>query len=261
LHIKDRRRMKVLILGGSSEATQLGRRLAGDPRFQAVISLAGRTLHPAPQPLPTRIGGFGGVTGLAQYLIAEKFDALIDATHPFAVRISRNAVEACDGAGVPMLALQRPEWRPVAGDHWITVADMPAAARALGERPRHVLLTIGQKDLAPFAAAPQHRYLVRSVDPPPPHILPASTEVIAMRGPFLESDERKLLAERGIEILVTKNAGGSATAAKLSATRALGLPVVMIARPAPPQAKTVASVAEALDWLLQRHSARSERGA
>ena len=241
--------MNLLILGGTTEASSLGRSLAGDPRFRATISLAGRTLRPAPQPLTCRVGGFGGAVGLAGYLAEHRIDALIDATHPFAARMSRNAVAAAASTGTPLLAIRRPEWQPVAGDRWQIARDIPAAATALGRAPRRVLLTIGRNDLAPFAAAPWHTYVIRSVDPPPAGLAPPGAEVIAARGPFAEADERALLVDRRIEVLVTKNSGGDATAAKLAAARALALPVVMVARPAPPPAEMVASVAEALDWL------------
>jgi precorrin-6A/cobalt-precorrin-6A reductase len=246
--------MRVLILGGTSEASELARALAGDRRFAAVLSLAGRTRSPLPPPIPSRIGGFGGVEGLAAYLRAERTDALVDATHPFAVQMSRNAVAAGELARVPVLALCRPAWQPVQGDRWTVVADMPAAARALGRSLRRVFLTIGQKDLAAFAAAPWHQYVVRSVDPPDPAALPGA-EVIAARGPFEEGAERRLLEAHRIDVLVSKNSGGTATAAKLAAVRALRLPVVMVARPAAPPVETVADAAAALAWLARLHGA------
>jgi len=252
--------MKLLILGGTSEAMELGRALADDPRFAAMVSLAGRTRNPAPQPLPCRIGGFGGAQGLAQFLAAERIDALIDATHPFATQISRHAATACEFVGILLLSVQRPEWQPAAGDRWIPAADMNEAAKALGRTKRRVLLTVGQKDLAPFAAAPWHRYVIRSVDPPPPETLPPNAEIIAARGPFREEDERRLLVEREIEILVTKNSGGSATAAKLHAARALRVPVVMVARPPAIMGDRVATVEAVLAWLALRHEAFSLRG-
>ena len=253
--------MRVLILGGTTEATQLGNALAGDARFDAVLSLAGRTLRPAPQRLPTRTGGFGGPAGLARWLRAHRVDAVLDATHPFAAQISRNAEAACAETGVALCVVRRPEWQPVAGDSWIVVRDIQEAAAALGPAPRRVLLTIGRKDLASFKAAPQHRYVIRSVDAPPADALPSVSEVITARGPFLEPDERRLLLEHRIEVLVTKNSGGNATQAKLHAARALGLPVVMVARPPAGSATTVADVDAALHWLVDRHVAPSARGA
>ena len=245
--------MRLLILGGTTEATAIGRALADDPRVRAEISLAGRTQNPSPQPLPTRTGGFGGADGLARYLSEHRIDALIDATHPFAARMTQNAVAAARISGVPLLVVLRPAWQPVAGDRWHRVSSMAAAAEALGPVPRRVLLTVGQKDLAPFTNAP-HRFVLRSVDPPPPEVLPRSVEVIAARGPFKEADERALLIDKRIEVIVTKNSGGTATEGKLAGARALGLPVVMVERPPVPPVETVGSVAEVLAWLDRRHA-------
>ena len=202
-----------------------------------------------------RSGGFGGVDGLVRYLIAYRIDALIDATHPFAAQMTRNATAAARQTATPALAIQRPAWQKQPDDHWIEVADLQAAARALGPVARRVLLTIGQKDISPFAAAPWHDYVLRSVDAPPPERLPPRAEVITARGPFTLADELALLRERRLEVLVTKNSGGDATAPKLTATRMLRLPVVMVARPAPPALETVATVPEALAWLARRHGA------
>lgn len=249
--------LKLLILGGTSEASALARLVAGDPRFEASLSLAGVTRAPAAQPIPVRIGGFGGAAGLADHLKDEGVDVLVDATHPFADRISANAAEAAGMAGVPLLALRRPAWAPQDGDRWTIVADMPSAAAALGETPRRVLLTVGRTELAPFRAAPQHAYVVRSVDPPAPEVLPPRAEVIAARGPFAEADERALLAAHGIEAVVAKNSGGEATRAKLDAARALGIAVVMVERPPMPEAESVGTAEAALEWLARRHDAVS----
>lgn len=252
--------LRVLILGGTTEASALARALAGDARFDATLSYAGRTRAPVLPPIAWRIGGFGGGAGLAAYLRAERIGALIDATHPFAARMSVNACEAAMLAGVPLLRINRPEWQPVAGDRWTGVADMPAAVRALGEAPLHVLLTIGQQDLAPFVAAPWHHYVIRSVDAPAPEALPPRAVVLTARGPFAEADERELMANHKIDVLVTKNSGGSATAAKLAAARTLGLEVVMIVRPPVPEAAEVPDAGAALDWL-KHHAASTPRGA
>jgi precorrin-6A/cobalt-precorrin-6A reductase len=258
IEVQVRGSMKLLILGGTGEAAALGSALAKDSQFTATMSLAGRTSHPAPQSLPLRIGGFGGAEGLARYLTAERIDALVDATHPFAAQISCNAWAAARATGTRLLILHRPEWRPTTGDRWIPVPTMTDAARALGATPRRVFLTIGRQDLAPFRAAPWHHYVVRSVDPPPPYIAPPNCYVIMARGPFDEPGERRLLLEHRIQILVTKNSGGSATVAKLHAARALGLPVVMVARPPPPPGNTVVSVPAVLEWL---HAELPPRGA
>ncbi|HET9068235.1 MAG TPA: cobalt-precorrin-6A reductase [Amaricoccus sp.] len=234
---------RILILGGTGEARALAARLA--PRHAVTLSLAGRTRAPAPQPVPTRTGGFGGPEGLARYLEAEGIDTLIDATHPFARQISLNAREAAALTGTRLLALSRPPWTPVPGDRWTPVPDMPAAARALGPAPARVFLAIGRQEAAAFRAAPQHRYALRCIDPPPPDALPGA-EIITARGPFTEADERALLATHRIEILVAKNSGGAASYPKLAAARALALPVILIDRPATPGAATT------VDELLAR---------
>lgn len=246
--------MRLLILGGTTEATALGRALAQDARVQATISLAGRTRNPLPQPLPSRSGGFGGVEGLLRHLQENRIEALIDATHPFAARMTASAVQAARRSGVPLLVLLRPAWQPAEGDRWTMVPDMAAAASALGSAPRRVFLTVGQLELSAFAACPQHVFLIRSVDPPAAAALPPRVQVIAARGPFAEADELRLLREHRIDVIVTKNSGGSATFAKLAAARALKLPVVMVERPAMPPVPTVATVEEAQAWLERRHA-------
>jgi len=245
-------RLKLLILGGTTEASAVAKALAGDNRVAPILSLAGRTKAPAAPPVPYRVGGFGGPDGLAAYLEAEDIDLLIDATHPFADRIKRNAVAAAAKARVPLLAIRRPQWTPQPGDRWSVVPDMEAAVGALGETPKRVFLTIGQKELAPFRAAPQHHYVIRSVDPPDVSSRPLNAEIITARGPFDEEDERTLLGRHEIEAIVTKNSGGSATQAKLAAARALGIPVVMVARPEHPDAERVETAEAALAWLEER---------
>src|SRR5579863_9285322 len=142
---------RVLVLGGTTEARLLAERLAGRPDLNTTLSLAGRTASPARQPVPVRSGGFGGATGLAGYLVAERIDALIDATHPYASVISANAVEAARQAKVPCVALRRPPWIAVAGDRWIEVSDAAAALRTLGQTPRRVFVTLGRQELTPFS--------------------------------------------------------------------------------------------------------------
>jgi precorrin-6A/cobalt-precorrin-6A reductase len=249
--------LKLLILGGTTESSALARALEHDARFAAVLSLAGATKNPATPPIPFRVGGFGGVKGLADYLAANRIDLLIDATHPFADKMKRNAAEAARIAGVPILAIRRPAWTPEPGDDWTAVPDMEAAATALGERRKRVLLTIGQKELAPFKAHPQHAYVVRTVDAPDPDSLPSDADVITARGPFAEAGERRLLSDRGIEAIVTKNSGGTATQAKLAAARALNIPVIMVARPAVPEVEAVETAEAALDWLERFHETGS----
>lgn len=247
--------MNLLILGGPTEATALARALAGDARFSATLSLAGVTRRPAAQPIPIRVGGFGGVAGLAHYLRQTRIGALVDATHPYATQMTANAIATTRQTRTPLLVVLRPAWQPTAGDRWTMVDSMDRAAAMLGAVPRRVLLTIGRKDLAPFRAAPWHHYVLRSVDPPPAEALPPRVTVIAARGPFALADEERLLRDERIDVVVTKNSGGSATAGKLTAARNLGLPVVMLARPALPQTDTVGSVGEVLAWLEQHHAA------
>ncbi len=224
-------RRRALVLGGTSEARALAARIAADG-LDGVVSLAGRTSAPLAHDLPTRVGGFGGVEGLARYLAQERISHVIDATHPFAARISANASAACAALQIPLLALSRAPWRPAQGDRWIEVADNAAAARALGEAPRRVFLTIGRQGVADFRAAPQHDYLLRVIETPRVEDLPPRCEVIFGRGPFAVDDEIALMRERRIDILVTKNSGGALTYAKIEAARRLALDVVMIAPPA-----------------------------
>ena len=247
--------MNLLILGGTTEATAIANALAGDARFAATLSFAGRTQRPLAQAIPTRTGGFGGVAGLAAYLRQHRIDALIDATHPFAAQMTAHAVEAARRTATPLLVVLRPAWTPEPGDLWTEVASMADAAAALGPVSRRVLLTAGLKDLTPFAATPWHDYIVRSIEQPPPGLLPPSALFVAARGPFEIAGERRLLIEHRIEVIVTKNSGGGATEAKLQAARELRLPVVMLARPPVPQAEIVLAAGAALAWLEARHAA------
>jgi precorrin-6A/cobalt-precorrin-6A reductase len=241
--------MRLLILGGTMEARQLAGRLVTRAGLNVTLSLAGRTAEPAAQPAPLRTGGFGGAEGLADYLRDEKIDALIDATHPYAATISANAAAAASRTGVPFIALRRPGWAPVPGDHWIGVNHMADAVQALGPTSRRVFLALGRKEIAPFEAAPQHHYLIRSVDPVEPPLDVPDAVYITARGPFAEDDERTLLAEHGIDIVVAKNSGGEATYGKIAAARALSLPVIMLRRPALPEVTAVETVDDAVDWV------------
>lgn len=245
-------RLTILLLGGTAEASALAQRIAEDGRFAGTLSLAGVTRSPKASRLQTRTGGFGGADGLAAWLRQHDVDALIDATHPFAATMSANATAAAAAASVPAIALLRPAWQEQPGDCWVRVPDMASAAAALGTAPRSVFLTVGRKDLAPFRRAPQHSYVVRSVDPPPPDLLPEGAIFIAARGPFALADEERLVREYRIETIVTKNSGGTATAAKLAAARRAGLPVVMIDRP-PATGPAVPTVDEAWEWLVALH--------
>lgn len=216
--------------------------------MDAVFSYAGRTEAPVAQPLPTRVGGFGGIVGLQTWLQAEGISHVVDATHPFAAQMSGNAVAACGAVGIPLLALERPAWVAQAGDQWLHVPDIAAAVAALPKEPARVFLAIGRQNLAAFAVRPQHHYLLRLVDAVPDLPLPQA-EVVLARGPFTVDGDRALMQAHGISHVVAKNAGGSGAEAKLAAARALGIPVILVDRPAIPARATVATVAEAMRWV------------
>lgn len=223
--------------------------------MDAVFSYAGRTAQPVTQPLPTRVGGFGGVAGLVAYLKAEGISQVVDATHPFAAQMSCNAINACKLAGVPLLGLERAPWQAEPGDDWVHVPDISQAVEALPEAPARVFLAIGKQMIDAFTLKPQHHYLLRLVDPPGELALPDVTAVVA-RGPFDSKADLALLRDHRISQIVAKNAGGSGAKAKIMAARALGLRVIMIDRPQLPPRQVVALVPEVMAWL--DHSA--ERG-
>ncbi|MBV9793412.1 MAG: cobalt-precorrin-6A reductase [Actinobacteria bacterium] len=248
---------RVLLLGGTGEARQLAARLAATPGVEVITSLAGRTRDPARLEGATRTGGFGGRGQLAAWLTAERIDAVIDATHPFAAAISAAAVTASGQAGVPLLQLRRPGWTAGPGDDWRRIPTLAAAATGLpGER---VLLTVGRTGLEVFAADQRRWFLIRSVQAPDGP-LPARARLLTARGPFTVPGELALLHEHEIDVLVTKDSGGELTAAKLTAARQLGVPVVMVDRPPVPAAPAVATVAEALAWLSHGCPAPAARG-
>ncbi len=224
-------------------------RALADAGISAVYSYAGRTDKPTAQPLPTRIGGFGGVTGLIAYLRAEQITHVIDATHPFAAQMTTNAVNACLTMGLPLIGLERPPWAVAdPQDRWTHVPDIPATVAALPDAPARVFLAIGRQTLDPFAAKPQHHYLLRFVDPCPDLPLQNAVAIIA-RGPFTVEADLALLQSYQITHLVAKNAGGHGARAKLEAARMLGVPVIMIDRPAVPQRPVVDAVDQVMRWL------------
>jgi precorrin-6A/cobalt-precorrin-6A reductase len=233
--------LRALVLGGTSEARKLAVHIAKAPHIDAVMSFAGRTSAPLDTGLPTRVGGFGGVDGLMRYLTEAKIERVIDATHPFASQISANARSACAALGVPLAVFGRQAWRAQAGDRWIEVANMEAAATALEGDPRRVFLTIGRLGVAAFRGQPQHEYLIRTIEPPQAEELPPRRSVIMARGPFEREHEIALMREYRIDILVTKNSGGLLTYAKIEAARELGLEVIIVA---PPVLSDVARLAD-----------------
>ena len=234
--------------------------MAGRAGLDVTLSLAGRTVAPARQPVPVRSGGFGGAAGLADYLAREHVDVLIDATHPYAGGISANAWAAAQMSSVRFVAVHRPPWIAVAGDRWTEVENVRGAVRALGATPRRVLVALGRNEIAPLVEAPQHFYSIRSVDPvDPPLRLPHATYVTG-RGPFVEADEIALMRTDRIEVVIAKNSGGGATYGKIAAARALGIEVIMLRRPPVPDAPSVATVDEAIAWLDHALTSAAARG-
>ena len=243
---------KVLILGGTAEAVALAHSLANDKHLEVVSSLAGLTSEPQVPPGQVRRGGFGGGAGLRAYLEAENVACLVDATHPFASTISANAAEACKAVGVPRLVLGRSPWRKKRGDDWTVVADSDAAAAALVDRGRRVFLSSGRKGIEAFGALVQKWFLVRLIEPPEGRLPLPRYQLIVRRGPFDVEAETTLLRRHRIDVLVSKNSGGEATYPKIEAARALGLPVVMIDRPAPPPGKRLVDLKKAADWVRKQ---------
>jgi precorrin-6A/cobalt-precorrin-6A reductase len=241
--------VRVLILGGTGEARALAGLVADLPNVDPVLSLAGRTRDPHAQPIATRVGGFGGIDGLCAYLRAERIERVIDATHPFAAQMPRHAAAACARLGIPLLIVARAPWQKQPGDDWTEVADLDTATCALGDAPRRVFLTIGRLGLAAFVRAPQHFYLIRTIDPPEEMGALPHHELILGRGPFAVEDEERLMREAAIDILVTKNSGGAATYAKVIAARHLEIPAIVITPPSPPEVPVVHDIEEALRFL------------
>jgi precorrin-6A/cobalt-precorrin-6A reductase len=253
--------MTVLILGGTSEAAALDQHLADRaPEIRAVISLAGHTADPRPLNLPVRTGGFGGIAGLRRYLNEENIVAVVDATHPFAAVMPFHAEAACKAESVPLLAIRRKPWAPRTGDRWHSVLSIADAVAALGDEPKRVFLTIGRLELPAFADAPRHHYLVRVIEPIGDRLPLHDVKVVQQRGPFDADDETDLMRREGVEILVSKNSGGDATAGKLVAARRLGLPVIMVERPVKPGVETVEHIDQVLPWLVAQGLFVTERG-
>lgn len=241
---------RLLILGGTGEATKLAAKAAQIDEIEVISSLAGRTEKPSTPSGTVRIGGFGGELGLIEYLHEQKIDLLIDATHPFAAQISWNAAAATAKCRLPHLILVRPAWQQVVGDNWIEVTKLEAAAKMLTRQ--RVFLTIGRQELAVFAHLESCWFLMRMIDPPTADTLVPKGKLLLEKGPFSLEHERQLLKEYQIEVIVSKNSGGDATIAKIIAARELKIPVVMVQRPAIPEVEQVADVDGAIDWLQKQ---------
>lgn len=251
---------RILILGGTAEARELAFRLTENDALDLTLSLAGRTLDPRPQPVAVRTGGFGGAEGLADFLRAGGFDLLLDATHPFARRISANAEAAAGIAGVPLIRLERPGWEATEGDRWLNVGSITEAIAAFGEAPRRVFLAIGRQEAFRFSAVPQHFYLVRSIDPVDPPLDAPHVSYLLARGPFGRNDEIALLTRHRIDVVVSKNSGGEAAYGKIAAARSLGLPVIMIGRPKTGNVPVASSPDEMMQMVDHLFSTGRKRG-
>ena len=243
---------RLLVLGGTGEAIDLAARAAELPGLFIVSSLAGRTRNPRMPEGDFRVGGFGGADGLANYLRDEDIDLVIDATHPFAARITANAAAACDSAARPILALRRPQWRPEPDDHWIEVDTVVESAAAAGEHGHRVFVTVGRTEFGPFRDRPDLWLLVRLMEATVDPLGIADGMTVVARGPFDAEDEMELMTEHRIDCVVTKNSGGDATYGKIAAARSLGLPVIMVRRPATPEIDAVETIDAAIDWLKAR---------
>jgi precorrin-6A/cobalt-precorrin-6A reductase len=229
----------VLVLGGTTEARRLATELAARPGVRVTTSLAGRVSRPGALDGDVRVGGFGGADGLARWLREHRVDAVVDATHPFAAAVTANAARAAAATGIPAVVLRRPGWTPGPDDRWHWVGSLPEAAALLPSLGRRVFLTTGRLGLAAFAHLSELHFLVRTVEPPEPP-MPQDMEVLLTRGPFTPDDEQALLRAHRVDVLVTKDSGGEATAAKLTAARDLALPVVVVRRPPLPADLTTA---------------------
>ncbi|WP_040517760.1 cobalt-precorrin-6A reductase [Gordonia neofelifaecis] len=242
--------VRVLILGGTGEARAVAR-LLDDAGVDFVTSLAGRVANPRLPVGEVRVGGFGGVDGLADWIAANGITTVLDATHPFATRITPNAVAAATRAGVRYLRLARPPWTPAAADRWAVVSDIRAAAGAVADRGGRIFLTTGRQDVAAFADVSDAWFLIRVVDEPDGP-LPPRSRVLRSRGPYDIAGERALLREHAIDVLVTKNSGGEMTSAKLRAAAELGIEVVVVERPAEPEGIDRAATPEEALAILVR---------
>ena len=246
--------MRVLILGGTQEAFQLAEQLAAQGGVDFISSLAGRTREPRLPKGQVRTGGFGGAEGLARYLCEQRITHVINATHPFAAQISANAVVATEAAGVSLLRLLRPAWEARRDDRWVAARHAAEAAELCRREGGRIFLTLGSGELDAFAEVNNAHFLVRMVDAP--EWLPLrDCHVITARGPFSLQEEMRLLAQHHIGLIVAKNSGGEATYAKIDAARRMGLPVVMIERPAialDPRSPAVAGVEDVLAWVRQQ---------
>jgi precorrin-6A/cobalt-precorrin-6A reductase len=243
---------RLLILGGTGDAVQLAAQTVNIPELETITALAGRTSQPGAVAGAIRMGGFGGETGLAEYLQTMAIDLLIDATHPFAAQISWHAARAAARVGIPRSILIRSEWVRSSQDNWIEVESIEQAVTAIPATAQRIFLTIGRQQLAPFASLTDRWCLMRSIDPPSAEIILPPGKLLLDRGPFNLAQERQLLRDYQIQAIVSKNSGGEATYAKIIAAREWGIPVVIIQRPSAPSGDRVEQVSDAISWLQDR---------
>lgn len=240
---------RILILGGTGDSARLIPQLAALPNVETIASLAGRTPKPnIPSVGQVRMGGFGGVDGLVNYLKTEAIDLLIDMTHPFAAQITQNAAIAAQTVGIPRLLFCRPAWEQELGDRWLIAADLTAASALFPDLADRVFLTIGRQELGAFAKVSDCWFLMRMITPPDLVELPRG-EVLLDQGPFDLMKETKILRDYDIGAIVSKNSGGNAAYAKIIAARNLGIPVVMIPRPLLPESEVVSEISAVLEWV------------
>ncbi|MBK1987125.1 cobalt-precorrin-6A reductase [Sphaerospermopsis aphanizomenoides BCCUSP55] len=257
--------LRVLILGGTGDAAELTARISNITGIEAIASLAGRTREPVLPAGPVRVGGFGGVTGLVEYLQHQQIDVLIDATHPFAHHISWNAAAAATEAGIPRLLVNRPPWEKLPGDDWIEVENITDAAaalesQALENQTKRIFLTIGRQEISAFTHLQAMWFLMRMIDPLSAHVITPPGLVLCDRGPFHLENEREILTHHQIDTIVSKNSGGNATYPKIIAAREMGIQVVMVNRPPIPPGEQVPDVESAVKWLLDKFSVGCVRG-
>lgn len=242
--------MRVLILGGTGDASKLAAKVANMTGIEAIASLAGATREPVTPVGNVRVGGFGGVAGLVNYLREIQIDVLIDATHPFANQISENAAQAAKEVGISRLLLNRPPWEKLPGDNWLEVENNIDAAAALENQSQRVFLTIGRQEISTFAHLQNIWFLMRMIDPPKADSVIPNGVILYDKGPFSLEKERDILIQYSIDTIVSKNSGGNATYSKIIAARELGIKVIMVKRPPVPAGEEVPDVEGAVKWLL-----------
>jgi len=243
---------KLLILGGTGEAAELARKIPEkiSSDIEVVISYSGITGHQPDLPGTIRVGGFGGAEGLVRYIEEEQFNWIIDATHPFAEKISQSCYVSALATQTQCLSLIRPEWRPFPNDRWLEVSTMSEAVKVVENLGGKTFLTIGTKQLSLFENIENVDFVVRMVKEPEGDLPLKNYEVVVGHPPFSLEDEAQLLKDKKIRLLVTKNSGGLKTKEKIDAARQEKLPVLMIQRPMPEPGDHVSTVEEALGWLL-----------